>query len=741
MKLNQKTLAIMLFLALMLGGLVYSRRHEKAEAQMQGLELTPVEDTEVVTAKKHTNRLIEETSPYLLQHAHNPVDWHAWSDKAFAQARAEDKPIFLSIGYSTCHWCHVMEHESFENEAIAAVMNEHFICIKVDREQRPDVDAIYMEAVQAMTGSGGWPLSAFLTPEGKPFYGGTYFPPGDRYGRPGFKKILLAVADAWTHKRDDLLDSAEKLKQILSQSVQPSDDELTKDVMANAASVLERSYDSSYGGFGRAPKFPQPSQLSLLLRYGHKTGSDVHLKMATETLMAMAHGGIYDHLGGGFHRYATDAKWLVPHFEKMLYDQALISQACVEAYKVGGDPELLRVLRETLDYVLRDMTDAQGGFYSAEDADSEGEEGTFYLWTPAQTKAVLGPQQAALFDAYYGVTEQGNFEHQTSILNVTDSLDEVAAQHKLAPDELRTALDAARTRLFQAREQRIRPHRDDKIIAAWNGLFISSLAKSGAVLSEERYLLAAQKAADFVLSEMVQGDRLHRSMAQGKLSGPGFLEDYAFFIAGLLDLYEATFEGKWLAEAETWAQRMVELFKDEGGGAFFMTAHDSEALLIRNKPDYDGAVPSGNSVAALVLLRLHHVNARELFLDQAEQIIRGLSAQMQEAPMALTYLMGALDFWLGPTAEITIVGNPENLLTRQMIEVIHASYLPNAVVLLRDMDAKEQVLDRIAPFTQAQVALNGQTTAYVCENRVCKRPTTTLDEFRRALAHDAKLTP
>jgi len=734
-------LAIILLLALATVALTRIKLSEKAEVQAQTSEPASVGNTDMVTANKHTNRLIKETSPYLLQHAHNPVDWYPWSEAAFARARTEDKPIFLSIGYSTCHWCHVMEHESFESEAIAVVMNEHFICIKVDREQRPDVDAIYMEAVQAMTGSGGWPLSAFLTPEGKPFYGGTYFPPDDRYGRPGFQKILLAVADAWQHNRGNLLDSAEKLKQILSQSAQLSDSELTQDVMTSAASVLERSYDPKYGGFGRAPKFPQPSQLSLLLRYWHKTKSDVHLKMATETLAAMARAGIYDHLGGGFHRYATDAKWLVPHFEKMLYDQALISRACVEAYTIGGDPEMARVVREILDYVLRDMTDAQGGFYSAEDADSEGEEGTFYVWTPAQTRAVLGAKRAALFDAYYGVTAQGNFEHQTSILHVTEGLDAVAAQHKLTPEELRRELDSARIQLFQAREKRIRPHRDAKIIAAWNGLFISSLAKVGAVLSDETYLLAAQKAADFVLTEMVQGDRLHRSMAQGKLSGPGFLEDYAFFIAGLLDLYEATFELRWLAEADIWAQRMIELFKDKAGGAFFMTAHDSEQLLVRNKPDYDGAVPSGNSVAALVLLRLHRVNSRELFLDQAEQIIKGLSTRMQESPMALTYLIGALDFLLGLTTEITIVGNPQGELTRQMIKVIHSSYLPNAVVLLSDSARGTQSLDNIAPFTQAQVAINGKTTAYVCENRVCKRPANSLAEFRRALPQAVELAP
>lgn len=727
----QARLCAVLLLALGMGAFLLIQQNTKTKVHAK--ESERMGDVNMATANRHTNRLIKEASPYLLQHARNPVDWYPWSQEAFDRARDEDKPVFLSIGYSTCHWCHVMEHESFEDEGIAAVMNEHFICVKVDREQRPDVDAIYMDAVQAMTGSGGWPLSAFLAPDGRPFYGGTYFPPDDRYGRPGFKKILLAVADAWKSRRDELLNSADQLKQALSRSMDSSAGELSKETLESAANALAHSYDARYGGFGRAPKFPQPSQLELLLRYWHKTGSTTHLKMVTDTLAAMYNGGIYDHLGGGFHRYATDAKWLVPHFEKMLYDQALISQVCIEAYVIGQDPELARVVSETLDYVLRDMTDTRGGFYSAEDADSEGEEGTFYLWTPAQTKALLGAEQAALFDAYYGVTEQGNFEHHTSILNVENSLDFVAQEHKLAPEDLRKALNAARARLFPAREQRIRPHRDDKIITAWNGLFISALARAGAVLGEPKYLAAGQKAAGFILSNMVEGDRLHRSMAQGRLSGPGFLEDHAFLIAGLLDLYEATFEIKWLAEAETLAQRMIELFRDEDGGAFFMTAHDQERLLIRNKPDYDGAVPSGNSVAALSLLRLQRINARPEFLDQAEQIIQGLNARLQQTPVALTNLIAAVDFLHGPTAEITIVGQRQDKLTHDMIKLIHASYLPNAVVLLRDSNKGEQALDAIAPFTRTQTAVDGQTTAYICENRVCKRPVTSLADFRQAL--------
>ena len=707
---------------------------QRTEAQTEGPAAVEKGKAAMEITHAHTNRLIHETSPYLLQHAHNPVDWYSWSDEAFAKAVSEDKPIFLSIGYSTCHWCHVMEHESFENEEIAAVMNEHFVCIKVDREQRPDVDALYMDAIHMMGLQGGWPLSAFLTPEGTPFYGGTYFPPDDRFGRPGFKRVLNDINDKWRNSRSELLGPAEKIKQMLSATSEDQAGKVTEELIIAAAESLERSFDPTHGGFGRAPKFPQPSNMALSLRYWRRSGSEKHLQMVLYTLKAMANGGIYDHLGGGFHRYSTDAKWLVPHFEKMLYDQALIAQVCLDSYLITGEEEYARIVRETMDYVLRDMTDPQGGFYSAEDADSEGEEGTFYVWTPEQTQAVLGERQAKLFNDYYGVTPQGNFEHNTSILNVTKSLAEVAKKHDLSEAALGEELSQAREKLFQKRAQRIRPHRDDKIIAAWNGLFISAMAKAGASLKEQRYRAAAERAADFVLTEMTPAGRLQRSVAQGKLSGPGFLEDYAFFITGLLDLYQATFEVKWLAQADKLAGQMLALFQDETGGALFMTGVDNEKLLVRNKPDYDGAVPSGNSVAALALLRLNRINGNADYAKIAEQIQTGMSGRMAGSPLGLTQLLCAVDFQLGPSAEITIVGKRGDALTREMLGVLHATYLPNAVVLLKDLDDSENRLASLAPFTDAQIAMDGLTTAYVCENYACKRPVTSVADFRKLIS-------
>ena len=494
---------------------------------------------------KYTNKLAGETSPYLLQHAHNPVDWFPWSKEAFEIARKLDKPVFLSIGYSTSHWCHVMERESFENEHIAKIMNEHFICIKVDREQRPDVDDVYMTAVQMMTGSGGWPLSVFLTPDGKPFYGGTYFPPKDMYGRPGFGRLLLMIADAWKNKRVQLLESAGKISETLQGlSEQAGKEKLSPDVLQKAYLSLKQSFDSAYGGFGGAPKFPQPGYLSFLLRYWHRTKDNDALTMVETALDAMAKGGIYDHLGGGFHRYATDSRWLVPHFEKMLYDQALISSVYVRAYQITGKEDYARVARDIFDYVLRDMTGLEGGFYSAEDADSEGKEGLFYVWEPGEVKKLLGTKNAKIFNDYYNVTEGGNFEDGKSILNVTKSVEEQAKAFKQSPKAMESILAQARFELLAHRSKRIRPHRDDKVIAGWNGLMISALAYGGAALGEKKYISAAEKAAAFVLTTLRHNGRLMRYYRDGKVIQPGFLDDYAFMIMALLDLYEATFNAR-----------------------------------------------------------------------------------------------------------------------------------------------------------------------------------------------------
>ncbi|UCF16331.1 MAG: thioredoxin domain-containing protein, partial [Phycisphaerales bacterium] len=491
---------------------------------------------------KHTNRLADETSPYLLQHAHNPVDWHPWGEEAFERARKEDKPIFLSIGYSTCHWCHVMEHESFENEDIAKIMNEHFVCIKVDREQRPDVDQIYMNAVVMTTGSGGWPLSVFLTPEGKPFFGGTYFPPEDMFGRPGFGRILLSVAEAWKNKRQELVNSAGKLTEYLEGSGSSAGEaELSVETLTRAYQTFRSTFDAINGGFGAAPKFPQPTNLSMLLSYWHRTGDDKALSMVTETLDAMTRGGIYDHLGGGFHRYATDARWLVPHFEKMLYDQALLSKVYLQAYQITAKQRYARTAREIFDYVLRDMTDPAGGFHSAEDADSEGQEGTFYLWDPEEIEDVLDKDQAKLFNARYGVTRKGNFEKGKTILNVTASIEHLGKQFQLDRPAIVDTLSAARKKLFERRAERIRPHRDDKIITAWNGLMVSSLAYGGNVLDEEKYVQAAANSAELLLNTLRKNGRLMRYYRDRHVVEKAFLDDYAFLTMGLLDLYEATF--------------------------------------------------------------------------------------------------------------------------------------------------------------------------------------------------------
>ncbi|MBN2594405.1 MAG: thioredoxin domain-containing protein, partial [Sedimentisphaerales bacterium] len=500
-----------------------------------------------IVIHKNTNKLAEETSPYLLQHAYNPVDWYPWGNEAFEKAKKEDKPLFLSIGYSTCHWCHVMERESFENEQIAEIMNRYFVSIKVDREHRPDVDEIYMNAVIMMTGSGGWPLSVFLTPEGKPFYGGTYFPPQDAYGRPGFERVLLFVADAWKNRRRELLSSATKMSGLLQSPTPPTNDSnLSPEILNNAFVIFQNSFDAVHGGFGTAPKFPQPTNLSMLLRYWHRTADNQALEMVEKTLDAMANGGIYDHIGGGFHRYSTDAQWLVPHFEKMLYDQALLSKVYLESYQITEKKQYARIAREIFDYVLRDVMDPAGGFYSAEDADSEGKEGAFYLWDTEQIAAILNKEEAQLFNTCYGVTNEGNFEGDKTILSVSTSINQIGKEYRKDRAEINNILSSVRAKIFQERSKRPRPHRDEKIITAWNGLMISSLAYGGAILEEEKYIQAAKRSMEFILSTLRRNGRLMRYYRDGQVIQKAFLDDYAFTSMALLDLYEATFDIKWL---------------------------------------------------------------------------------------------------------------------------------------------------------------------------------------------------
>ncbi|HUT30619.1 MAG TPA: thioredoxin domain-containing protein [Sedimentisphaerales bacterium] len=681
-----------------------------------------------------TNRLANEFSPYLLQHAHNPVEWYPWGDEAFQRAKREDKPIFLSIGYSTRHWCHVMERESFADERIAKIMNGHFVSIKVDREQRPDVDAVYMNAVQMMTGSGGWPLSVFLTPEGQPFYGGTYFPPSDIYGRPSFERVLLTIADAWKNRREELVESAGRISGVLAGlGEQPAEGKLSVDVLKNASSYFQQTFDGTYGGFGGAPKFPQASNLSMLLAYWRRTGDARALAMVEKTLDAMAKGGIYDHLGGGFHRYSTDARWLVPHFEKMLYDQALLSRVYIQAYQATGKEEYARTAREVFDYVLRDMTAPEGGFYSAEDADSEGKEGLFYVWTPKGIESVLDAEQAKVFAEYYGVTEEGNFEDNKTILNVTRTPEQLAKQLEKDATEIERIIGEGRSKLLAHRAKRIRPHRDDKVIAGWNGLMISAMASGGAVLSEQKYIAAAEKAADFVLGKLRRDGRLMRYYRDGKVAGPGFLDDYAFVIMGLLDLYEATFDARWLAEARGLAEQMTEQFGDNEAGGFFLAAKDAEPLIVRNKPGYDGAVPSGNSIAALVLLKLGSLTMEREFTERGERVLNAFSAQMAQSPASLTAMLVALDFSLGPTQEIVIAGDPGQADTKEMLKTVRSRFLPRAVVLLHPAGEAGASIEEQVPFLKAQVTIGGKATAYVCENYVCRKPVGSVAELQGLL--------
>ncbi len=684
---------------------------------------------------KHTNRLAEETSPYLLQHAHNPVDWYTWGNEAFEKAKKEDKPIFLSIGYSTCHWCHVMEHESFEDEKIAQIMNEHFVSIKVDREHRPDVDEIYMNAVVMMTGSGGWPLSVFLTPEGKPFYGGTYFPPRDAYGRPGFERLLLSVAEAWKHKRQELLGSASKMSELLQNPTGRTDESnLSPEILDNAFTGFQNIFDVVNGGFGTAPKFPQPANLSMLLNYWRRTADNQSLNMVEKTLNEMADGGIYDHLGGGFHRYATDAKWLVPHFEKMLYDQALLSKVYLQAYQITKKEQYAQIAREIFDYVLRDMTDQTGGFYSAEDADSEGEEGTFYLWDPKQINSVLDQQQTQIFNAYYGVTNEGNFEEGKTILNITASMKQLEQKFQKDQAEIANTLTTAQTRLFRERAKRIRPHRDEKIITSWNGLMISSLAYGGAVLEEEKYIDAARRSAEFILSTLHKNGRLMRYYRDGQVVEKAFLDDYAFTVRALLDLYEATFDVKWLIEAKSLGNKMIELFVDTEKGGFFLTGKDGEKLIARTKSGSDGSIPSGNSVAALVLLKLGRLTMDEHFTKQGGKVLEAFSQQLKMSPAYSSAMLRALDFQLGPTQEIIIAGKADSPDVKKMLKLIRGNFMPNAVVLVHEPDKADSALYDTVPFIKNQIAIEGKVTAYLCENYVCKKPVNNIGEFENLIA-------
>ncbi len=681
------------------------------------------------------NRLAGETSPYLLQHAHNPVNWYPWGPEALERARAEDKPIFLSIGYSACHWCHVMERESFEDPRTAAVMNAAFVNIKVDREERPDLDGIYMQAVQAMTGSGGWPMTVFLTPDGTPFYGGTYFPPDDRPHMPSFTRVLGAIDDAWRNRRDDVVQTGTQLREHLSQgtlkTVALSQVALDPGVLEAAGRGLSAQHDPEFGGFGGAPKFPQPMAIEFLLRYAQRSGNEAARRIAVHALEHMARGGMYDHLGGGFHRYSTDARWLVPHFEKMLYDNAQLARAYLMGYQATGRAEFRTVAEQIIEYILRDMTDPSGGFYSTEDADSEGEEGAFYVWRPAEVRDLLGDEDARVFGAFYDVKESGNFEGRASILHVDEPTANFAARLGVSEPELLRTLDRGRQLLFQARALRQRPARDEKVLASWNGMMLRALAEAARVLGRTDFLQAAVKNADFLLSTLRRPDgAMYRTWKPGHAARlNGYLEDQANVADGLVALYEATFDPRWLAAAAALADIILARFADPENGGFFDTSSDHETLISRPKDVFDNATPSGNAVAADVLLRLGLLTGQGEYERAAEGVLRLLREPMSRYPLGFARGLNALDFRLGKPREVAILGEPGAEDTEALLRVVFEPFLPNKVVA-----GAAQSNGAAIPLLEDREQRNGKATAYVCEHYVCQAPTTDPEVLRGLLS-------
>jgi uncharacterized protein YyaL (SSP411 family) len=673
------------------------------------------------------NRLINETSPYLLQHANNPVDWYPWGEEALERARSEDKPILLSIGYSACHWCHVMERESFENETIAGLMNDNFVSIKVDREERPDLDQVYMQAVQMLTGSGGWPMTVFLTPEGKPFYGGTYFPPEDRQGMPGFPRLLTSIAEAYSTNRGEIDRVTKQLTTQMSQSNQISQGTsiLTVDILHQAYSSLATNFDYQNGGFGNAPKFPQPMTPEFLLRYYHHGYNPRALELVELTLEKMAYGGIYDQIGGGFHRYSTDAYWLVPHFEKMLYDNALLARLYLHTYLITGRALYRRVVEETLDYVLREMTDSSGGFYSAQDADSDGVEGKFFVWSPDEINSVMGDADGEVFAGYYGVTAGGNFEGK-NILNIRQDPEEFAETKGLTADQLGDIINRGSKALLEVRDQRIHPMRDDKILASWNGLMLRSFAEAAAALGRPDYLAVAIKNAEFLVESMKSDGRLLRTYRDGQAKLLGYLEDYSFVIDGLLALYEATFNLRWLDEAVTLADSMIELFWDEGISGFYDTGSDHETLVVRPRDVFDNAQPCGGSVASDVLLRLAVFTGNNEYSAKATAPLRSLHQAMSQSPGGTGHWLSALDFYVSPPKEIAVIGPRDDPATQALLDTVFHRFLPNKVVMGVEtpLIPAEDNSEADIPLLAGRSMVGGLPSAYVCQNYACQLPVT-----------------
>ncbi len=684
------------------------------------------------------NRLIDENSPYLLQHADNPVDWYPWSDEAFEKAKEEDKPVFLSIGYSTCHWCHVMAHESFEDPKVAQQMNETFVNIKVDREERPDIDDIYMTVCQMATGRGGWPLTIVMTPDQKPFFAATYLPKESRGQQIGMMDLMPRIQELWEERREEALESAEQVMDSLKQTGNDAPGEqLTEETLDRAVRRMQSQFDRSHGGFGGEPKFPSPHNLLFLLRYAHRTKEEGPLEMVEHTLKSMRQGGVYDQVGYGFHRYSTDREWKLPHFEKMLYDQALLSQTYLEAYQVTEDRFYRKTVEEIFTYVLRDLRSQDGGFFSAEDADSEGGEGVYYQWTVKELKNVLGEEDAHIAIEYFNVKEEGNFREEASgqrtgknVLHPGRPIDEIAPALGISPEKLSEKMASIRERLLEARDERPRPHLDDKILTSWNGLMISALAKAGGVLGEDLYLNAARNGASFVLEHLQIDDaRLLHRFRDGESAVLGHADDYAFFIRGLLDLYEATAEASFLQTATNLNEQFLEYFWDEQAGGFYFTAEDGEELITRKKSVQDGAKPSANSVAYLNLLRLARLTGNPDLETRAVQLEEAFADSIQKTPFSHTMFLCGVNQRIGTSHEVVVAGSRDHPETQRFLKAFRSEYHPNSVLLYRPTDeTNNEDITTIAPFTEEQDDLNGEPAIYVCSDFSCQAPTTDLDE-------------
>ena len=668
------------------------------------------------------NKLITEKSPYLQQHAKNPVNWYPWGDEAFDKASSEDKPIFLSIGYSTCHWCHVMAHESFEDSYVGKLMNETFVSIKVDREERPDIDKIYMAVCQLMTGSGGWPLTIVMTPDKKPFFAGTYFPKESRFGRIGIIDLIKRIDSLWKNERKQLLESSEKIIFALQDvNTESPGSSLTKIVLNSAYSQLSARFDKKNGGFGAAPKFPTPHNLLFLLRYWKRTGDENALSMVEKTLKQMRMGGIYDQIGFGFHRYSTDSDWLVPHFEKMLYDQSLLTLAYLEAYQTTNKKEYANTAKEIMTYVLRDMMSSEGAFYSAEDADSEGEEGKFYVWSKTEIEEILGADNSERFSKLYNVDVNGNFLDEATRKKTEKNIIHLKSN---LPDMPSIDIKLLRNKLFEAREKRIRPHKDDKILTDWNGLMIAAFAKAGYILNDQKYIQVAKKAVDFILNKMINSDgRLLHRYRKGGADILAFIDDYAFLIWGLINLYEASFETQYLEKAIELTEEQIKLFWDSSIGAFFFTAEDAESLLTRQKETYDGAIPSGNSVAMLNLLRLAQLTGNDEYEKKADHLGRVFAESVRANPVAHSLMMVAVDYAVGPTYSLVIAGDSGKEDTILMLNEVRKQFLPNKSLIFRPTEELNPEIDKYSNFVQFFDKYEEKATAFVCINKTCKAPT------------------